>query len=183
MSIQLKYIEDRLAFISKNGYQTNQVKFLKSTAVFLAELFRANFVLIDKYSPKKPKVAETAVLYFIGNFLQNITYKLANTPCVKVINNKVYSYSSNVKSLFSKDKLMAKMNVDSYIGIPLWSSNKEPGGLIALMDDKPITKEENIEIVLGIIVIKIEEVFEIMFFKDQLNLKIKELKSSICHTK
>jgi PAS domain S-box-containing protein len=175
--MQLKYIEDTLSFISENGYETNHAKFLKSTAVFLAKLFGVNCVLIDKYSPEKPKVTETAVLYFNGNFLPNITYKLANTPCEKVIDNKVCSYSSNVKSLFPKDELLAKMNVDSYIGIPLWSLNKEPRGLIALMDDKPISEEENIETVLGIIAIKIEEVLEKMLLENQLNIKIEELKS------
>ena len=176
MDVRLKHIEKTLAFISENGYETNHAKFLKSTAVFLAKLFDVNCVLIDKFSPKKPTVTETAVVYFKGNFLPNIIYELENTPCENVINNKVCSYSSNVKLLFPKDELLVQMDVDSYIGIPLWSSNKEPRGLIALMDDKPIIEEKNIETVLGIIAIKIEEVLEKMFFNNELNLKIKALK-------
>lgn len=175
--MRLKHIEKTLAFISENGYETNHAKFLKSTAVFLAKLFDVNCVLIDKYSPKKPTVTETAVVYFKGNFLPNITYKLENTPCENVINNKVCSYSSNVKLLFPKDYFLAKMNVNSYIGIPLWNSKKEPTGLIALMDNKPMKDSETVEIILKIIAIKIEKVLESILFVEALNLKTEELKS------
>lgn len=176
MKILQHYIQDTLSFISENGYETNYAKFLKSTAVFLAELFDVNYVLIDKYTPKKPTTIETVALYGNGSFMPNIPYNLENTPGQNVINNKPCFYPTNVKAIFPKDELLAQMNVDSYFGIPLWSSNKEPIGLIALMDDKPFTEEKNIETVLGIIAIKIEEVLEKMFFEDQLNLKIKSLK-------
>ncbi|MHB1106405.1 MAG: PAS domain S-box protein [Lutibacter sp.] len=175
MSVKLKYIQETLAFIAKNGYESDQIKFLKSTAVFLAELFNVDYVLIDKYLLKNPTVTESIVVYSKGKFLPNISYKLENTPCENVINNKVCHYPSNVKALFPKDDLLMQMNVDSYVGTPLWSSNKEPIGLIALMDDKPIIEEKNIETVLGIIAIKVEEVLEKMFLENQLNLKIEEL--------
>ncbi|MHB1195225.1 MAG: PAS domain S-box protein [Lutibacter sp.] len=177
MKMQLKYIEDTLAFISENGYETNHAKFLKSTVIFLAKLFNVNYVLIDKFSIKKPSNTETVALFGNGSFLPNMSYNLEHTPCQNVINNKTCCYPKNVKALFPKDDLLAKMNVDSYIGIPLWSSNKEPIGLIALMDNKPIIEEKNIEIVLGILAVKVEEVLEKMFFEEQLNLKIEELNS------
>ena len=177
MSMRLKYIQDTLAFISENGYETSHVKFLKSAAVFLAELFNVNYVLIDKYSQKNPSITETVVLYGNGNFIPNMCYNLENTPCQNVIDNQVCFYPTNVKTIFPKDDLLTQMNVDSYIGIPLWSSNKEAIGLIALMDNKPMNEEENIKTVLEIIAIKIEEVLEKMFLENQLNLKIGELNS------
>ena len=177
MKMQLKIIQDTLSFISKNGYETNHDKLLKSTSIFLAELFNVNYVLIDKYSLKKPTIAETVAFYSKGSFRENIGYKLAYTPCDTIINKKFCSYPTNVRSIFPKDDFLTRMNIDSYIGIPLWSSNKEPIGLIALMDDKPINEVKNIEIVLGIIAIKIEEVLEKTFIRDILNLKVEELKS------
>lgn len=177
MKMQLKIIQDTLSFISKNGYETNHDKFLKSTSKFLAELFNVNYVLIDKYSLKKPTIAETVAFYSKGIFRENIGYKLAYTPCDTIINKKFCSYPTNVSNIFPKDDFLTRMNIDSYIGIPLWSSNKEPIGLIALMDDKPINEVENIEIALGIIAIKIEEVLEKTFIRDILYRKVEELKS------
>ncbi len=176
MSIQLKYIQETLAHIHENGYETNQLKFLKSTAIFLAKQFDVDYVLIDKYSIKNPTVTETVVMYFKEKFLPNFTYKLKNTPCEKVINNKICCYSTNVSELFPEDESLIQMNIDSYIGIPLLNSKKEPIGLIALMDDKPIKDAKTIETVLGIIAVKVEKALEKMLFDTALNLKIKQLK-------
>lgn len=175
MEMGLRYIRDTLAFISQNGYETDYNKFLKSTAVFLSKTFNVNYVLIDKYSLKNPTVTEAVVMYSMEKFLPNFTYKLQNTPCQNVINKKTCYYPINVKAIFPKDDFLAQKNIDSYIGIPLWSSEKEPIGLIALMDDKPIKDWKTIETVLGIISIKVEEVLEKMSFENQLNLKVEEL--------
>lgn len=177
MSVQLKYIQETLAFISKNGYKADYVEFLKSTAVFLAELFDVNCVLIDKFTAKKSTIINSVALYANGSFLPNITYKLVNTPCDNVINKKLCSYPANVSNIFPKDDFLWQNNMESYIGKPLWNSKKEPLGLIALMDTKPksLSEENDIAIVLDIIGIKIEEVLEKLFFEDQLNLKIGEL--------
>ncbi|MFO7673200.1 MAG: PAS domain S-box protein [Lutibacter sp.] len=178
MSLQLKYIQDTLAFISEKGYEANNAKFLKSTAVFLAELFDVNYVLIDKYTPKTPTTVETVAFYANGSFLPNIVYKLLNTPCDTIINKKFCSYPANVKNIFPKDDFLAQKHIESYIGKPLWNSKKEAIGLIAFMDTKQKNEKEinNIAIVLDIIAIKIEEVLEKMLFENQLNLKIKSIK-------
>jgi PAS domain S-box-containing protein len=179
MNMRLKFIEETIAFISKNGYETNHVRFLKSTAAFLAELFHVNYVIIDKYSLKKPNSLETIAFYGNGGFMPNQVYELENTPCNTIINKKLCSYPTNVKNIFPKDDFLIRMNIDSYIGIPLWSSNKEPIGLIALMDNKSksIKEAENIEIILQTISIKVEEVLKKMLFKELLNQKVEELKS------
>ena len=176
MSLQLKYVQAVLAFISKEGYEANNHEFLKSTAFFLAELFNINYVLIDKYSLKNQKISETVVFYGKGILMPNIVYKLANTPCDTIINKKLCCYPTNVKTIFYKDDFLIQKNIDSYVGIPLWNSKKEPIGLIALMDTKPLIDVKTVEIILKIIAIKVEKVLENMLLENQLNLKIEELK-------
>ncbi len=176
--MQLKLVKDTLAFISENGKETNQTKFLKSTTIFLAELFNVNCVLIDKYSLKRPNIAKTVAFYGNGSFKENSGYKLTNTPCETIINKKLCSYPTNVKNIFPKDDFLARMNIDSYIGIPLWSSKGEPIGLIALMDNKSKSENEvkNIEIVLQIISLSVEKRLEERFYQEEINLKIGKLK-------
>ncbi|MDO9276903.1 MAG: PAS domain S-box protein [Lutibacter sp.] len=176
MNMQLKYIQETLTFISENGYEKDPSKFLKSTAVFLAELFDVNYVLIDKYSLKNPTTIEAVVFYANGGIMPNIVYELANTPCNTIINKKPCSYPTNVRNIFPKDNFLGKNKIDSYVGIPLWSSEKEALGIIALMDNKPSVNPESIEIILQIFAIKIEEVLENMLFENVLNQKTEELK-------
>jgi PAS domain S-box-containing protein len=176
MSVPVKYIEDTLAFISENGYETNHTKFLKSTAVFLAELFGVDYVLIDKYSLKTPSISETVVFYEKGILMPNIVYKLANTPCETIINKKFCCYPTKVNTIFFKDDFLAQKNIDSYVGIPLWNSKKEPFGLIALMHTKPLKDAKTVETILKIIAIKVEKMLENMLLENQLNTKAEELK-------
>ena len=178
--MKLKTIQDTLSFISKNGYETNHDTFLKSTAVFLAEQLEVNFVLIDKFSIKTPAVTETVLFYGKEKFLPNITYELKNTPSQNVINKKPCSYPAHVNEIFPKDDFLVQNNIESYIGIPLWSSAKEPIGLIAIIDDNPKSAEE-IEVittVLEIIAIKVEKVLESILFENILNLKTTNFKIS-----
>jgi PAS domain S-box-containing protein len=176
MSVQLKYVQDTLAFISEKGYETDHIKFLKSIAVFLADLLEVNYVLIDRFSLKNPSILETVAFYGNGNFLPNTVYKLANTPCETIINKKFCAYPSNVRGLFPKDNFLAQKHIESYTGIPLWNLKKEPMGLIALMHTKPLKDEKTVEIILQIIAIKVEKELEKMLFDSELNLKIKSLK-------
>ena len=178
MNIQLKYIQDTLAFISNKGYEISNHEFLKSTAVFLTELFNVNYVLIDKYSLKKPSISETVVFYGNGVLMPNVVYKLANTPCEMIINKKLCTYPTIVRAIFPKDDFLAQNNIDSYIGIPLWNSKKEPIGLIALMDNKPLREIENIEIILKIISFSVEKALESILYKEEINSNIKELNTA-----
>ncbi|HCE54083.1 MAG TPA: hypothetical protein DER05_03385 [Lutibacter sp.] len=176
MKIKQHYIKETIAFISEQGYEKDSSKFLKDTAVFLAELFGVNYVIIDKYSLMKPTIAETVAFYGNGDFLPNTIYKLANTPCETVINKNFCAYPANAKNLFPKDDFLTKKNIESYMGIPLWNSEKEPLGIIALMHSKTLKDAKTIEIILQLIAIKIEKVLEKIVFDAQLNLKIKSLK-------
>lgn len=113
--MQLKFIKETLDFISQKGYETNHAKFLKSTTVFLAELFNVNNGLIDKYSIRKPNSVETVAFYGNGGFMPNQVYELANTPCETIINKKLCAYPANVQDVFPKDYFLAKMNVDNQL--------------------------------------------------------------------
>jgi len=175
MKSQQKCIEETLKFIRKQGYQISANEFLQKTAQFLTHLFEVEYVLIDKYSLKTPTITETVVVCNKQRILPNFSYELVNTPCENVINKDICVYPSNIQSLFPKDKLLVEMNIESYVGIPLWSSKGEPIGLIALLDSKPIIKTENINFILQICAIKVEKILEKAFFENTLALEFKKI--------
>ncbi|MBT8317703.1 MAG: PAS domain S-box protein [Lutibacter sp.] len=169
-------IKETLAFIEKNSKKDNSGKFLKKTASYIAELFDISHVLINKYSQKKPTIIESVVFHGKDGFLPNISYKIKNTPCEHVVNNKIAVFPNNLQIVFPKDKSLKKMNAQSYIGVPLWSSSGTPIGLISIIDDKPIINTTPIEIILQIIAIKIAQELEKEISKNKIERKSKELK-------
>lgn len=178
MPIQDNLIEQTLEYISSNGYISDNNKFLKNTSKFLSELFNVNHIVINKYSINKPNIADTIVFYEKGKFKSNISYNLKDTPCSNVIDKVICHYPNNVQKLFPKDRFLVHRNINSYIGVPLWNSKKEPIGLIALMNVKPFEKAKTLEIIIKIIAIQIEKVLENILFEEiskENELEFKEL--------
>lgn len=167
------YIDKTLNFITTSGYKLNAEEFLKETAIFLADLLEVNYVLIDKYAIENPTIATIECFYSKqqSKFLPKTSYNLADTPCENVINKTICSYPSNTKNLFPKDTVLTDLNIESYIGIPLWKANKQPIGLIALMDEKPIKNLKITEKIIQIIALKIEKVLEKIILNEQISLK------------
>ncbi|MBI9041103.1 PAS domain S-box protein [Lutibacter sp.] len=175
-----KYIDKTLEFIANYGYKINDGQFLNETAIFLSELLNVNYVLIDKYSIEEPTIAKIECFYSkkLQKFLPKDSYSLVNTPCENVINKTICSYPSNTKNLFFKDLVLTELNIESYIGIPLWNSKKEPIGLIAIMDEKPTVNVKIVETIIQIIAIKIEKVLEKIIFEEQINSKNDDIETS-----
>jgi len=173
-----KTIEKTLKFIAQKGYQNKSNNFLKAVSEFLVNLFDVDYVLIDKYSLQTPSKVDSVVVFSKKGLMPNISYKLANTPCENVIDKNICAYPNNIQTLFPKDEMLVQMNIESYIGIPLWSSIGEPIGLIAILNSKPINDTIILETILQIVAIKAAQVLEKEIFDNVLELQIKDLKSS-----
>ncbi|WP_456376384.1 PAS domain S-box protein, partial [Lutibacter sp.] len=178
MKKRLNLVENTLKYITKKNHEEKGSEFLKQVAKYLSDIFKVNYVLINEYSNQEPNIVKTIAFYGNGSLLPNRTYKLAHTPCENVIDNKICIYPKNIQTLFPKDYLLAQMNAESYIGIPLWSSTGVPIGLIILLDDKELKDTKTIEIVLQIVAIKVAQVVEKQLYENKLKRQIKDLELS-----
>ncbi|RLD79790.1 MAG: hypothetical protein DRJ10_08305, partial [Bacteroidetes bacterium] len=170
-------IEKTLDFIEKQGVLVQNDELLHSFTKFLGDLFNVDYVLIDKFSINKPDIAETVSVYSKTKHLHDIIYKLTDTPCENVMGANFCCYESGVQKLFPKDELLVQMNVDSYIGSPLWSSTKEPIGLIAIMDSKALSYIKTIELVLKIVSIRVAQELEKILFENKLKEQNRKLEN------
>lgn len=166
---RLEILESALNFVTKKIEPTN-TSYLSTLAEFIGTLLELDYVLIDKYSKEVPDIAETVAIYTTKGFTPNIKYNLEGTPCHNVIGCKLCTYNSNVKELFPNDSLLVEMNVDSYIGIPLWDNKGEAIGLIAVMDSKLISDSKTIELALQVIAAKASLELEKIIYENKLKL-------------
>ncbi|PHS70606.1 MAG: diguanylate cyclase [Methylophaga sp.] len=84
--------------------------------------------------------ATTIALWADGQFIDNITYELKDTPCANVAQVGACFYPSNIQQLFPKDQMIVEMQAESYIGVPLKNTQNKVLGLIAMLDDRPMTE-------------------------------------------
>ncbi len=145
-----KLMEDALSFIAQRGWLAGADNFFDALAHFLGDCFEVDYVVIDELD-EDSDMAVTRALYAKGEIVPNMRYALKGTPCENVVGRQLCVYSRGVQQLFPEDTLLADMDVESYIGIPLWDSLAQPIGLIALMDSQPFQNETSAATLLQLV--------------------------------
>ncbi|MCP4751927.1 MAG: hybrid sensor histidine kinase/response regulator, partial [Proteobacteria bacterium] len=127
--------------------------FFESLALFLAEKLNMDFVCIDRLEPDG-LMAQTVAVYFDGQFEDNISYALQDTPCGDVVGNTVCCFPRDVRGLYPLDEVLQEMMAESYVGVTLWDSKGQPNGLIAIIGRKPLSNSKLAESILKMVAVR-----------------------------
>lgn len=130
--------------------------YFNDLALFLAEKTGVEYVLIGYLENGQMNKVSTVALYAHGKLVNNMSYTLAGTPCENVMGRNCCYYPSGVQQMFPGDKELQELNIDSYIGAPLFDNDKNPLGIIVLMNSKKIGNAGIIEKALDAIASRTE---------------------------
>lgn len=124
---------------SFSEYKTGN-EFFNSLTQSLAEKTKLDYAFIGNLVRVGPDefVIKTISLTAFGNLVGNIQYPLLHGPCEQVIRGSLYTYPDDCRIIFPKNQTLVEFNVEGYIGYPLFDTNKQPIGLIAVMHRKKI---------------------------------------------
>ena len=137
----------------------------------MAEMFDADYAFIGLLDENNPQQVNTYKVYAHGKIVPNISYFLKGTPCENVVGKESCAYPDHVQKLFPDDKLLVDMGVNSYVGLPLYSNNRDPIGLVVVMDSKSMLNTAYMDEVLKIFAMRTEAELE----RTQANATIKKL--------
>jgi len=165
------YINKALKYVAEFDGDYDAENYIHSLVKYLEDDFQTKYVFVDKVLGDN-QMAETIAMVCNGEFMSNITYNLNSTPCENVYDRKLCCYKAGIQELFPKDELLVDMAAESYIGIPLFSSNGKAVGLIALIDDKVLKNTKLIEKVLKIVAIRAGQDLERMLHEEELHKTI-----------
>ncbi|NOY66192.1 MAG: PAS domain-containing protein [Gammaproteobacteria bacterium] len=132
--------------------QTGEV-FFQSLVTHLAKLFNAKYAFIGLLDDLRPDMVDTVALCVDSKIIDNLSYRLANTPCEYVIGGDcdgIHTFPQDLQRLFPDAPMLVEMGVQSYVGAPLADENGKPIGLVVVMDNKPIAQTEQIRAILRI---------------------------------
>ena len=85
-----------------------------------------------------------------GEFVENLEYVVAGTPCETVVGQEFRIYPSGVRERFARAAEFAFVPAESYAGYPLSDSRGGPLGLISVISRKPMRDPGLVESVLRI---------------------------------
>tara|TARA_R110001583_G_scaffold156831_5_gene308727 strand:+ start:23387 stop:26983 length:3597 start_codon:yes stop_codon:yes gene_type:complete len=105
----------------------------------LAQSQNSRYAFIACLSNTIENQIDTIAVWAGDNYHDNFSYYLEGTPCQNVIEGDICFYPNNIQSLFPDDEMLVEMGAVSYQGIVLKNSQNKSIGLLAIVDDKPMT--------------------------------------------
>lgn len=114
---------------------TSGQAFFEQLVEHLAQTFNAAYAFIGLLDKKSyvPTV-ETVAAFAHDALTDNFRYLLADAPCENVVGKTICAHPNNIQTEFPNDPLLARMNVESYIGAPLFNAAGDACGLVVVMD-------------------------------------------------
>ena len=158
--------------------QTGESFFTKLTE-HLSNILESDYAYIAAILPSKPNHARTLSLMADGKFIDNIEVNLEGTPCETLLDKDICSYPANVQKLFPNAGMMAQLNVESYVGIPLRSSSGNCIGLMSVMYRESATNIKKIETLLRIFASRASSEIERKRIDDALQNAIDDLETRV----
>ena len=84
-----------------------------------------------------------ALAYWKGDaFGEAFEFDVEGTPCLKVVRGEVCHYRDELVQRFPLDEPLADLGARSYLGVPMLDESGRVIGHIAIIDDKPMERDE-----------------------------------------
>ena len=135
--------DDMLRAIVEGTSGTTGSEFFRALVSHLASALRVRYAVVGQLTDTTPERVKTVAVWAGDDFGENFEYDLAGTPCQNVVGKTMCLYARNVQKSFPDDSLLVEMGVESYLGIPLFDSSRRPLGLLAVLDDKPMSETDS----------------------------------------
>ena len=133
-----KRAEEALRSIVEGTSSATGDEFLRSLACHLASALNVRYAEVGELVDGAQERVRTLAVWTGEGFGDNFEYELAGTPCENVVNQTMCHYPRNVQELFPEDHLLTEMGVESYLGTPLFDSEGNALGLLAVLHDEPM---------------------------------------------
>jgi len=148
-----KRTEELLRFLGQRSVTGDGTDFFQALARYLANCLPMDFVCIDLLE-EGHQTARTLAMFDQGQFQDNISYTLKDTPCGNVVGKIICCFPQDVRRLFPHDAVLQRMAAESYLGVTLWSSQCQPIGLIAVIGRQPLTDTRNAESIMHLVAVR-----------------------------
>lgn len=137
-----RQISDITNFISETVLMSVGDEFFKILVKQISKILKIKFVFIAENADLPGKVLNVLAYWRINRFGFNKILNVADSPGDRVFSGDSVFINKDLKNIYPNIPFFKKHNLESYIGLPLFDSQKRIIGQIGILTDKPI-KENN----------------------------------------
>ncbi|PSB56242.1 PAS domain S-box protein [Chamaesiphon polymorphus] len=136
---QIARVDAALVEITQGVARVTGGDFFDALVRHFAKVLGTDYVYIGLVEGHEPKMMRTIATCDRGKIVDNLEYRLQDTPCWEAIEQrKICCYPRNVQAQFPNAPLLKPLSVESYVAIPFYGFDGNVLGLLGVMDGKPL---------------------------------------------
>ncbi|MGH9929352.1 MAG: sigma 54-interacting transcriptional regulator [Pyrinomonadaceae bacterium] len=133
---QGRYAEELLTAITGGTVAVTGKEFFRSLVQHVAKALHVRYAFVAECLPNR---RARSLAFWAGNdFGADFDYDLPGTPCMNVVQGESCHYREGLQQLFPEDDVLVDMKAQSYLGVPLFSTERQVIGHLVIIDDKPM---------------------------------------------
>ena len=145
---QRKIIEDSLRMIAEATSTLTGVEFFYFLVKNLAICLNVQYAVMTDASNISERTIRTLAVWNGTTFTENFDIPLADSPCERVLKGETCDYRHSIQQHFPHTQILKTLNVESYVGFPLFATSGEILGHLTAMDTKPIPNNSPAEAII-----------------------------------
>ncbi len=108
----------------------------------LAGAVDARYAFVAEFSSPESNARARTIAFWDGDHIgENFEWELVGTPCEDVVRGNLCHHASDVRRTFPTDEIAIKLEIESYLGVPLRDPEGTVLGHLAVLDDRPMPME------------------------------------------
>lgn len=147
-------VEEALRDIAQGAPAAGGAAFFRALAKDLAKALDVQYAFLAEFPDAHRTMAQTVAVWAQGQFTDNFSWDMVNSPGPHILHNKTPSWGQDAQRHYPLDLLLAKWNINSFIGIPLLNSMGNITGLIVAMDPGPLRNLQLAQSILGVFAVR-----------------------------
>ncbi len=153
-SIQRDISDAALKHLAESVSVTPEESFFESLVLELSLVLNCDFAFVGELINQEPEQIQTVAFAQDRKLSPNFVYDLKNTPCENVVGQCYQHYSNHVQDQFPDDHLLREMGIACYYGMPLFSTQNEPLGIVVVMSRQAMKNEWLVESLLKVFAVR-----------------------------
>jgi diguanylate cyclase (GGDEF)-like protein/PAS domain S-box-containing protein len=145
-----KRTEDAIRNIAVGVSAATGEAFFQHLVLQLGKLFDARYAFIGLLDEADLEQIKTIAVSTDGAITDNFTCRLEHSPCANVVGHSTRVYPAHVQQLFPEYVLLQQLNVESYVGTPLFDAAGKSIGIIVVLDTRPMVDTGQAQPILDI---------------------------------
>lgn len=131
-------MEQSIARISSSISTTGGKEFFRELTRQMSETLGVEYAFIGEIVGRRRERIQTLAYTKGDKQLGNIDYYIAQTPCISLMQEPVVIEREGVWRKYPRDKHLATIRAQAYIGVPLKDAARRTIGVLCLIHSKPI---------------------------------------------